>query len=203
MTAAVALRLPPPAGARSLRLPKPHRRIFRPLVLSVALATTAVPAHASEKGWSDASDVAVGTLIAAAFIVPAAHEDWNGALQAGGSLVVATGVAQGLKEAFPETRPDRSDRKSFPSGHTSMAFAAAATLNNRYGWEAGLPAHAAAIFVGVARVQADKHFWHDVLVGAAIGEISGLLLTKKRNENVQLLPWGDTKGGGVTVAMRF
>jgi membrane-associated phospholipid phosphatase len=203
MAAAPALLTPVKVGSRTPLPRRPYRRIYKPLVLSVALATTTVPAQASEKGWSDASDVAVGSLIAAAFIVPAAHEDWNGALQAGGSLVVATGVTQGLKAAFPETRPDRSDRKSFPSGHTSMAFASAATLNNRYGWKAGLPAHAAAIFVGVARVQADKHFWHDVLVGAAIGEISGLLLTKKRNENVQLLPWGNTKGGGVTVAMRF
>ena len=41
------------------------------------------------------------------------------------------------------------------------------------------------------------------IVQPASTEISGLLLTKKRNENVMLLPWGDTKGGGVTVAMRF
>ena len=189
--------------ARPMRIQAPYRRICRPLAFSIALAASSTPAHASEKGWSEASDVAVGALVAAAFIVPAAHEDWNGALQAGGSLAVATGVTQGLKQAFPETRPDGSDRKSFPSGHTSMAFASAATLNNRYGWEAGLPAHLAAVFVGVARVRANKHFWHDVAVGAVIGELSGLLITRKRNPNVMLVPWGDTKGGGATVAMRF
>src|SRR3546814_3471276 len=47
----------------------------------------------------------------------------------------------GLKEVFPSRRPDGSDDKSFPSGHTSTSFAAAATLHNRYGWEAGLPAY--------------------------------------------------------------
>ena len=69
-------------------------------------------------------------LMAAAVGVPAVQEDWNGVLQAGGSIGVAGLTATGLKEAFPEWRPDRSDRKSFPSGHTSMAFASAATLNN-------------------------------------------------------------------------
>ena len=179
------------------------RNLCRLSAISIALAVTTTPASASEKSWDEASDIAVGSLMAAAFIIPVAHEDWNGALQAGGSLALATGVTQGLKHAIPTWRPDRSDRKSFPSGHTSKAFASAATLNNRYGWKVGLPAHLAAAFVGVARVKADKHRWHDILVGAAIGEVSGLLLTKKRNPDVMLLPWGDTKGGGVSVAMRF
>lgn len=174
-----------------------------PIAIATASLGFAAPAHADEQDWDDASTVGVGALVAAALIVPAAHEDWDGVLQAGGSIGVAGLTTTGLKEAFPEWRPDRSDRKSFPSGHTSLAFASAATLNNRYGWEAGLPAHLAAAFVGVARVKADKHHWYDVAVGAAIGELSGLLITNKRNPNIMLLPWGDTKGGGVVVAMRF
>ncbi len=118
-------------------------------------------------------------------------------------MVAAGGASYLLKEAFPETRPDGSDNKSFPSGHTAISFSAAATLQNRYGWKIGLPAHAAAAFVGVARVQADKHHWYDVLVGAALGEVTGLLITSKQNENVQVFPWSEHKGGGLTMAMRF
>lgn len=113
-----------------------------------------------------------------------------------GSIGVATGVSYGLKEAFPERRPDGSDKKSFPSGHTSMSFAAAATIQNRYGWKAGLPAQLVAAFVGLSRVEAHKHHVHDVLVGAAIGEASGFLITRKANDRVQVFPWGGTQGGG-------
>lgn len=108
-----------------------------------------------------------------------------------------------MKEAFPERRPDGGDNKSFPSGHTSMSFAAAATLQNRYGWKVGLPAQIVAGFVALSRVESRKHHVHDVLVGAAIGEASGFLITRRADDRVQVFPWGGTKGGGVSVSLRF
>jgi membrane-associated phospholipid phosphatase len=173
---------------------------------ALALSLMILPNQAlalSEKGWDDASRVGEISLVAAALGVPAVHGDWKGDLQAGASIGAAALVATGLKEVFPERRPDGSDRKSFPSGHTSISFAAAATLQNRYGWEVGLPATIVATFVGVARVKARKHHWYDVVAGAAIGETSGLLLTSKRDHSVRLLPWGDTQSGGLAFAMRF
>lgn len=161
------------------------------------------PVHASEKGWDDAGSIARDALVVAAFGVPAVQGDWDGVLQAGGSVGVAAGATYGLKEAFPERRPDGSDDKSFPSGHTSVSFAAAATLHNRYGWEVGVPAQLVAAFVGLSRVEAKKHHVHDVLVGAAIGEASGFLITRKASDRVQIFPWGDTRGAGVDVTFRF
>jgi membrane-associated phospholipid phosphatase len=131
------------------------------------------------------------------------QEDWDGVLQAGGSIGVTSLTTLALKETFPETRPDLSDRKSFPSYHTSVSFASAATLHNRYGWEAGLPAHLAAAFVSFSRVKADKHHWYDAVAGAALGEVTGLLITRKLNPNVQLFPWGDRKSARVSVAIHF
>ena len=128
-------------------------RRTKPLAAGLGLLVlAATPACASDKGWSDASGIGRDLLVAAALGIPAVQGDWAGDLQAGGSMVLASGVAYGLKKAFPETRPDRSDRKSFPSGHAALSFAAAASLENRYGWRAGLPAFAVATFVGVARV---------------------------------------------------
>ena len=112
-------------------------------------------------------------------------------------------ITQGLKEAFPSRRPDGSDNKSFPSGHTSTSFAAAATLHNRYGWEAGLPAYVVASFVGLSRVEARKHRVGDVLVGAAIGTATGHLITTKANDRIRIVPWGDSKSAGVDVSLRF
>lgn len=169
----------------------------------VVAASFASPASASTKGWDNASTIGEGVMIAAALGVPAVQQDWKGDLYAAESMGVAFGLAYGLKKAFPEWRPDRSDRQSFPSGHASVSFAAAATLQNRYGWKVGLPAQLLATFVGVARIQARKHHWYDVLAGAAIGETSGFLLTKKRSEGVQVMPWGDTKGAGIALGMRF
>lgn len=161
------------------------------------------PAAASDKGWDDAGTVGEYALIAVAIGAPTVQGDWDGALQAGGSMLAATAVTQSLKEAFPEWRPDRSDRRSFPSQHTSVSFAAAATISNRYGWQYGLPAHIVAGFVGFSRVKANKHHVHDVLVGAAIGEVAGFLITNKRDSKVQVFPWGDTKSVGVSLNMRF
>ena len=85
-----------------------------------------------------------------------------------------------------------------------MAFAAASTIFNREGKSFGIPAMAVATFVGVARVEADKHHWYDVAVGAGIGMASGFLITRNRPDKIAVVtPWGDTKGGGISLAMRF
>ena len=181
-----------------------HLKLNLTVSIAVLGFSCAVPsAQASDKGWDDASTVVRDALVVAAIGAPVVQGDWNGALQAGGSMAAATLVSTGLKEAFPETRPDGSDRKSFPSGHASISFAAAATLQNRYGWEAGIPAQLAALFVGVARVKANKHHWYDVAAGAAIGETAGFLIPNRRSDKVQVFPWGDTKGAGLSMAMRF
>jgi membrane-associated phospholipid phosphatase len=174
--------------------------------IAIALATAALPAPAcafDEEGWDDASRVGEVALVAAAIGVPALSGDGEGVWQAGGSLGATWLVTEGLKRTVRERRPDGSDRRSFPSGHTSISFAAAATLHQRNGWKTGLPATLVAAFVGVARVKADRHYWHDVLAGAVIGEAAGFLITSPRNSNVRILPWGDTQSGGVAVAMRF
>src|SRR3954463_2563616 len=163
----------------------------------------AAPAHASAAGWGTASTVGRDALVAVALGAPLVQGDGTGLRQAAFSLGSTQLVTIGLKDVIHEERPDRSDDKSFPSGHTSVSFASAATLEKRYGWKIGVPAHVVAAFVGVARVQARKHYVHDVLAGAAIGEAAGWLLTSRRNGNVQWLPWGDAHGGGLAATFRF
>ena len=163
----------------------------------------ASPARADEKDWGTASDIGRDGLTLVALGLPAVQGDWKGVKQAAFSLGANHLVTRGLKATIHEERPDSSNDKSFPSGHTSQSFAAAATLHKRHGWEIGLPAHAVAAFVGVARVKADKHFVHDVVAGAVIGEAAGWLLTRRKDAKVQWLPWGDAHGAGVAVSMRF
>jgi membrane-associated phospholipid phosphatase len=177
-----------------------------PVTAGLAFALlAATPAHAdSRKTWGTISDIGAYGLTAVAVGLPIVKKDKQGTLQAVGSVGASALLAIGLKEAFPETRPDGSDRKSFPSGHTSRAFGAAATLYNREGPDVGIPALAVATLVGIARVKADKHYWHDVAAGAAIGLAAGFLITNKRPDSRStLIPRGDSKGGGLSFAMRF
>ena len=163
----------------------------------------ASPAHADENDWAKASDIGRDVLMVTALALPTVQGDWKGTKQAAFSMGANHVVTRVLKNVIEEERPDESNDKSFPSGHTSASFAAAATLHKRHGWEIGVPAHLVAAFVGVARVKADKHFVHDVVAGAAIGKAAGWFITSRKNEKVEWVPWGDSKGGGVTIAMHF
>ena len=102
-------------------------------------------------------------------------------MEVGGDLVRAQFVSQvlvqGVKLMTRRERPDDSNNHSFPSGHTSSAFATAAVLERHLGWKAGLPAYGFATYVGMARMSANKHHLSDVIMGAAVGIAAGRTVT--------------------------
>ena len=72
------------------------------------------------------------------------------------------------------------DWSSFPSGHSTTAFAAAAAVTNettrwwpRSEWIVGPIMYAGATAVGLSRMYHNKHWGSDVVLGAAIGTFSG------------------------------
>ena len=90
----------------------------------------------------------------------------------GASVVVAYGAKTALKEMIKEERPDHSDNKSFPSGHATMAFAAARSLDKEFRKDCiwiPIAGYAAATAIGIERVASDRHHWYDVAAGAALG----------------------------------
>jgi membrane-associated phospholipid phosphatase len=169
----------------------------------LALALAAGPAAASDHGWQVVGDTGVIALTAAALGTTAYEKDWTGAKELGLGVGATAATTWGLKYAVHERRPNRDNRHSFPSGHTSVAFAEAGYLQQRYGWEVGLPATAMATLVGVARVQSHDHHWYDVVAGAAVGEGYALLFTRKHDDSVQVFPWADSHGAGFALAARF
>jgi len=93
-------------------------------------------------------------------------------------------VTHGLKRTIRKKRPDPSEAyNAFPSGHTSVAFHAAAHIQKRYGWKYGLPVYVLSSFTGYSRVEGivKKHDYWDVFAGATLGMVSAYLFTKKAN----------------------
>ena len=177
---------------------------MKKIMIAAALVLAAQPVLAGSRDtWNTASRVGEVGLVAVAFGFTVAERDKRGMGQFALSELGAAGTTYGLKNLVHEQRPDGSGDDSFPSGHTSISFAAAGFIGHRYGWDVGLPAMLVATGVGAARVAAKKHHWYDVVAGAAIGEGSAMIFTRTRNTDFALMPWGDTKEAGVSVVARF
>ena len=88
---------------------------------------------------------------------------------AGLSYLAEAAVCNSLKYTICEERPDGSARNSFPSGHTYTAFVGAELTRLEYGWGWGATAYTFAAATGVLRVVNHRHWWWDVLGGAALG----------------------------------
>jgi len=171
-------------------------------VLAIAALAAAAPATASQKFWHTVADVgAIGIPLAAGGIT-FYESDRNGLLMLAETGALMLGASQGLKYAVREQRPN-GGKNSFPSLHTSAAFAGAGYIHARYGWRTGLPFELAAALVGFSRVQTRDHHWYDVVAGAAIGEGAAFIFTRRLNENLRVSPYGDSTGGGVAVGAKF
>jgi membrane-associated phospholipid phosphatase len=144
----------------------------------------------------------VALVTSAALLIPAdrgivADFGWH-TLEA---LAISGQVTSALKGLFGRARPyaaggdasdfdwgggfSTSERRSFPSGHTSMAFTFASVVaeETSHRWPRAnrfvAPlAYAAATGVGLARMYNDKHWASDVALGAAIGTLAGRLVVR-------------------------
>ncbi|WP_297087901.1 phosphatase PAP2 family protein [uncultured Draconibacterium sp.] len=90
------------------------------------------------------------------------------------TMVLTSVVTKGLKNLTAVERPG-GDAGSMPSGHTSIAFAAAQWMHREYGERStwySVGAYACATTVGVMRVAKGSHWASDVLVGAGLGMLT-------------------------------
>ncbi|MFI5149257.1 MAG: phosphatase PAP2 family protein [Bacteroidia bacterium] len=107
-------------------------------------------------------------------------------LVAGSSLALALGISTGFKFAIKRKRPfaqyediqkeTKAGPYSFPSGHTTSAFALATAYSLAYPkWYVIAPAYLWAGTVAWSRMHLGVHFPSDVLAGILIGAGSSLL----------------------------
>jgi membrane-associated phospholipid phosphatase len=103
-----------------------------------------------------------------------------------------------LKHAIRRPRPD-GEARSFPSGHAAGTFAAATVVQRHYGLKGAIPAYTAATLISGARLQANSHYATDIILGAAVGILSGRAATFEiGRRRVSLSP--AVTAGGVLVA---
>jgi membrane-associated phospholipid phosphatase len=140
---------------------------MRKFLAAMMLVVTGSQAAHAASSESLGTDVAIALPLIAGGIT-LAKDDWKGSAQLTVDTVATVGLAYGLKHLIREQRPDKSDFQSMPSDTSALAFAPAQFLWDRYGWQYGVPAYAAATFVAWSRVDAQKHHWYDVTASAAL-----------------------------------
>lgn len=111
----------------------------------------------------------------------------KGAIYVGASLAVNTAFTYALKYSVNRQRPyDKypgvlnvpypENSPSFPSGHTSIAFATATSLTLKYPkWYVIAPSYLWACSVAYSRMNLGVHYPSDVLAGAILGAGSAYL----------------------------
>lgn len=134
------------------------------------------------------------------------------------SLIASGIVTPVLKYATGRSRPREtpdiahfrpfSGASSFPSGHTTQAFAVASVISAHYDetW-VKCSSYTVAGLVGVARSYHDAHFASDVLAGALIGTLVGQSVVAynqpRRSGKIALLPEATPELVGVRLAGSF
>lgn len=114
-----------------------------------------------------------------------------------------------LKRSVGRMRPDGTNSRSFPSGHTSMSFAFATVLGYHMGLKVAIPAGAVATFIGASRIEHNAHYLSDVVAGATLGYIVGRTVTahvgrgNAAQRALRVSPVLVTGGGGVMVNVQW
>lgn len=129
------------------------------------------------------------------------------------ATLYSTSVTSVLKYSIREPRPGTSpDRNSFPSGHTTSAFSFAGYVYEEHGWKWGVPSLALASFVGISRINDNRHYLHDVLAGMTIGMMYGVGIAKvdqdkraagQKEAGVSIVPLFDSKTRGLALFKEF
>ena len=121
---------------------------------------------------------------------------------AGGDLMAAQlfagATTLALKHAVRRARPDGEPR-SFPSGHAAGTFAAATVIQRHFGLKGAIPAFGAAVIISGARLQANSHYPTDLIMGAAIGVLSGRAATFELGRRRLSLSPSVPEGGGLLI----
>lgn len=94
---------------------------------------------------------------------------------------------------------------SFPSGHTTSAFAAATIIASEYRDKPVVPviAYSLAALTGLSRIHDNDHWASDVFVGATFGYAMSKLIYNSNNWGVRVTPYKTGQETGMVVNIPF
>jgi hypothetical protein len=134
------------------------------------------------------------------------------------AYLIMGGSVNIIKKTSKVKRPDGSDTRSFPSGHTATAFMGAEFLYQEYkdvsDWY-GITGYVVAASIGLFRMSNEKHWLTDVATGAGIGILSTkiaywihpiikkIIFKDKDKTNGIVMPFYDGRGYGLGLSMTF
>lgn len=110
--------------------------------------------------------------------------------------------------AFSKTAKTVNGKKlysSFPSGHTTVAFAAATVFALEYSNQPWTPilAYSAATMIGLSRITENKHWATDVFAGAVIGYLSGKNVVNNYHRYAKLKAPGKRNNKPVSLNLQY
>jgi len=96
--------------------------------------------------------------------------------------IVSQTMVHTMKYAVRRDRPT-GECCSFPSGHATTAFAAAAVVERHLGYRMSVPAMVIATYVATSRLHDNRHFLSDVIFGSALGTATGWTVVGRHGRN--------------------
>ena len=126
-------------------------------------------------GDATMASLAFGSVALGMLLPGDGRNSWDNFWEEAEVFAVTGLLTSSLKLLVGRTRPGGGNR-SFPSGHTSAAFAAATLIDANSDGSFGVPAYGLAALTGYSRMEARRHYPSDVLAGAAIGILSAQIL---------------------------
>jgi len=177
---------------------------FQNLSVLTGLVVCLLAPPLSQAGSVETSgDILQFLIPASCFAMTIYHDDQQGRMQFYKGMGTSILTTWALKLATNQTRPDGRPY-SFPSAHTSTAFTGATFIQKRYGWKYGSLAYVGAAYVGWTRYDIGSHYTEDILVGAAVGIISGLVFTTPfEDRDVTILPVADSEGVYIRLSAKW
>ncbi|WP_245768061.1 phosphatase PAP2 family protein [Pedobacter insulae] len=134
------------------------------------------------------------------------------------SQLISAAIVTPAKSITAEERPDRSNKKSFPSGHATTAFSTAHFMYREYRDDnllLSFSGYPFAIFTSVYRVFNDKHWVTDVVAGAGVGilstelaywlypKFSSFINVKNKKSNSIVVPYYQSQKFGLSYQLSF
>lgn len=166
--------------------------------------------------WHDAEEasntfagiVSVSAILSSALLSTkrSQHSRWDRLKVDAATFFITSGVTEQAKTIFGRDRPKNTANDSFPSGHTSQAFCAAAItaknlklyrMSKTKKMAINISMYTLAYGTAWARVESQNHYPSDVLAGAALGNFIGIFLREilLKEESLSISAQLTDKGG--------